>query len=134
MKLKSKFLVGALFISVVLPSQSLAAQDEPISQEKSALGGWVEGEGYWVDGNNDSFGIQSSPDSHQGWVQLGSGDNYRAAAVTHWSGTYHYSRAQLYTRPVIGSEVVTADSYRVYGTGSTEAYSGWRTVWPRDSA
>lgn len=92
--------------------------------EDDAVGGWVEGEGYWTSKDNYEIRKSSSPTSHQGWKQVrerSGGKQYRAVGVTQWS-KQHYTRAQMVGRV---SGYVHADSYRVWGTDSTEARSPW---------
>ncbi|MBB5174487.1 hypothetical protein B0H94_103258 [Salsuginibacillus halophilus] len=118
MALKKKVLIGLTSVSLMIPSMALAVEEE----QDEAMGGWVEGEGYWT--NNDSdIGALSEPDNHDGWREAGPNeDQYRSVGVTTWHGQYHYTRA-LMEGHIWGT--VYADSGRVYGTGSTEARSPW---------
>ncbi|HEX6593376.1 MAG TPA: hypothetical protein VF095_02185 [Bacillota bacterium] len=93
----------------------------PALANSGANGGWTEGEGYWTNTIDTKYGVFSKPSSHQGWKQK-SGKKYRAVGTTHWKNKRHYTRAQMVSR-IFG--IVHADSGRVWGTGTTEARSGW---------
>lgn len=109
--------LGFLVLTFTLLVPSLAFADS----EGGIRGGWVEGEGYWVESSDIT--LFSSPDSHTGWKQVNSDETkYRAVGVTTWKGKRHYTRARMQGH-VTGK--VYADSGRVWGTDSTEAKSPW---------
>ncbi|MGG4386180.1 hypothetical protein ABEX08_29690 [Priestia megaterium] len=95
----------------------------------AAEGGWTEGKGSWISTDSQqvsTFGTvtataTSSPQKHYATFNYKDAGTYvakRVVAHTTWTGVYHYSRARF--EGVFG---VSGDSGRVYGTGSTAAYS-----------
>ncbi|WP_350344571.1 hypothetical protein PRVXT_000993 [Proteinivorax tanatarense] len=120
-KLKTVALGLAMLGILVTSSTAFASSSIAAS---GVIGGWDEEKGSFSI-NNGEIGILSGPSSHQGWKEERNGD-WRAVAVTHWDSE-HYSRAQLYQRRLIGSDVVKADSGRIWcgGSGSSEARTPW---------
>lgn len=91
--------------------------------------GWSEDTGY-VNGVNENtmnspiLYAGSTPDSHTAkkeYLSQSSPNTERVIATTKWKGVKHYSRARYENR----SGTVKADSGRKYGTGTSQATSGW---------
>lgn len=104
-----------------LPTLAFAADDS----EESVRGGWIEGEGYWSNVNDQEIGIFAEPDNHTGWKEVdesGDDNKYRAVGSTNWEGERHYTRARMKGHL---TGYLYADSGRVYGTDHTEAKSDW---------
>lgn len=86
--------------------------------------GWTEG------GSATLGGVSPRAVNHGGEAQVETrvnGKKYkRAHGWTTWPGVYHYTRARIEK----GNTVVT-DSFRVWGSNGTEAYSPWAafTTW-----
>ncbi len=82
--------------------------------------GWSEDTGY----TNLQYSTYSGPQKHtatKSYGSLSSSSVERVTANTTWKGVRHYSRARYENV----SKNVKADSQRKYGTGTSQAISGW---------
>ena len=95
--------------------------------ESTAVGGWNEESGYYVNPQAFSKVMKSAKASsnakHTGKAESRTHNGTsqkRAHGWTTWVGKYHYTRARMED----GSSILT-DSDRVWGTDGTEAISPW---------
>lgn len=113
--------------AVVLVAPANAAQRGELPSTET--GGWSE-DGSVIGGVNGAVGPFANP-SHRGAAEekvISGTSNKRAHGWTTWSGTQHYTTAQLeHYWPNSG---VIATSGRKYGTGGTEAISPWKAFNP----
>lgn len=129
---KFKKLLGASILSfgIIASFNPIPAYATPVStteSESTAVGGWTEENGYFVNPQAyskaiDSISTYSTP-KHTGRAEYDNTDGKskkRAHGWTTWVGVYHYTRARMEDGPG-----VLTDSLRQWGYDGTEATSPW---------
>ncbi|SDB07309.1 hypothetical protein SAMN02910293_00363 [Streptococcus henryi] len=123
---------ASLFLSIGVSSTSVYANTNVNQASQTILGGWDEETGIFYNQNNvlvsevSVFRAAKSDPLHSGKREdrfQKNGLESRAVGWTSWPSVYHYTRAQMVELKGLGG--VAADSGRIWGTGGTQAYSGW---------
>ncbi len=128
MKQKRTVLAGTVAIVIAASTVvSAAPANADATADGSVLGGWSETQGPVP---RASIGTRATV-NHRGTAErrvIGGTTHKRSHGWTTWSGVRHYTTARLeHTWPASG---VIATSGRKWGTGGTEAVTGWKRFDP----